>query len=340
MFVLGVDALNLVADRRGMGRFARTVLQGLRHRGDVEVRLIVRDSAHADILRDETGMAALPIRDLRRSAFDAVWYPWNGVRFTARSPNFVTIHDTFAFTRPHRELVARWREQAPIRRAIRTANAFTTISEWSADQICRLFPIARSRVDVINPIPDPFWRPIPLERARSPYVLFVAGPDERKNARLLFAAFERAFPYRDVMLVVAGTLLDRDEDALASARIAHQRVRPDDETLRELYSGALAVAIPSVAEGYGIMTVEAMACGAAVVAADAAALPEACDGAGLLAPPSDVDAWSDALSRVAGDASLRAALQRRSLERAARIDRTRPARAILELARRVAGDVR
>ncbi|MDQ2663477.1 MAG: glycosyltransferase family 4 protein [Candidatus Eremiobacteraeota bacterium] len=336
MLALGVDALNLVADRRGMGRFARTVLCGLRDVPEVRACLIVRDPAHAEMLRDEMGMNAVLLPDVARARLDAVWYPWNGVRFVPHSPHFVTIHDTFAFTRPHGNLIARWREQAPIRRGIRSADAFSTVSRWSAGEIQRIFHIDRSRVEVINPIPDAFWKPIAVPRPRSPYMLFVAGPDERKNAGLLFAAFERAFPYRDVMLIVAGKLRDGDEDALGSARIAQQRVRPDDETLRELYSGALAVVIPSLAEGYGVMAVEAMACGAPVIAADAAALPEACDGAAVLAPPTGLDAWSDALARVAGDSTLRAQMQRRSLDRAAKIDRTHPARAIAALARRVA----
>ena len=53
------------------------------------------------------------------------------------------------------------------------------------------------------------------------------------------------------------------------------------------------------------MVVEAMACGAPVVAADAAALPEACDGAALLVPPLDVIAWRDAMVHVDRDRDAR-----------------------------------
>jgi glycosyltransferase involved in cell wall biosynthesis len=84
------------------------------------------------------------------------------------------------------------------------------------------------------------------------------------------------------------------------------------------------------------MAVEAMSCGAPVIAADAAALPETCDGAALLVPPRDKDGWSAALRKVAEDDELRADLRRRSLERAARIDRHAPARRTYELLQSIA----
>ena len=316
-----------------MGRFARTVLAGLAAIGDLEVTLVVRN-ANADAgAREEPQDAVLSLSEARKQNFDAVWYPWNAMRFDLSGAKIATIHDAFAFTHAHGNPFARWREQRPIRRAIRDCDFLTTVSQWSAHEIARVFSTDPARFEIIAPVPAAFWQPS-APAATDPYVLFVAGPDERKNASFLFAAFERAFPDREVTLVVAGSLRALDERALAGARIAHRRVYPDDLALRALYCGALMVAIPSLAEGYGIMAVEAMACGAAVVAADAAALPEACAGAAFLADPTDLGAWADALRRVASEADVRKDLQRRSLERAARIDRLRPAKDLAALVRR------
>ena len=58
-----------------------------------------------------------------------------------------------------------------------------------------------------------------------------------------------------------------------------------DADLPALYAGAAAFAMPSLYEGFGLPCVEAMAAGTPVVAADRAALPEACGGAALLADP-------------------------------------------------------
>jgi glycosyltransferase involved in cell wall biosynthesis len=330
---VAVDAFNLVADRRGMGRYARTILTDFRERADLAITLLVRDPSHVPILQNEFGCAVETARAARTRRFDAVWYPWNGVRFELPAPKMVTVHDAFAFTHPAGDPIARWRERRPIRRALRIADRLATVSDWSANELARACAVDASRFSIIAPVPDPFWQPMPAQPVLRPYVLFVGGPDERKNAVTLFGAFERAFPDGDVTLVVAGTLRDADEATLRDSNIVHDRVRPDDEHLRELYQHAYAVAIPSVAEGYGIMAVEAMACGAAVIAADAAALPESCDGAALLVPPLDRDAWSAALRRVIEDDALRADLRRRSLARAARIDRDAPANQTLRLLR-------
>ena len=73
-----------------------------------------------------------------------------------------------------------------------------------------------------------------------------------------------------------------------------------DEDLRALYAGAAVFAMPSLYEGFGLPCLEAMAAGTPVVAADRAALPEACGGAALLADPGDADAFAAALLRAAG----------------------------------------
>jgi glycosyltransferase involved in cell wall biosynthesis len=162
----------------------------------------------------------------------------------------------------------------------------------------------------------------------------VAGPEERKNVPTLVRAFARAFARGQCELVIVGNVSANDAWIIERSGIRHERVRADDAALRELYSGALAVAVPSFAEGYGLMAVEAMACGAPVIASNAAALPEACDDAAILVPPLDVEAWAFALERIVNDTTLRETMREQSLGRAARIDRSEPARLMVSLIRR------
>jgi glycosyltransferase involved in cell wall biosynthesis len=81
---------------------------------------------------------------------------------------------------------------------------------------------------------------------------------------------------------------------------------PEDE-LPGLYAGALALAMPSLYEGFGLPCLEAMASGVPVVAADRAALPETCGGAAMLVDPEDPTAFGPALLSAAGNAQLREA---------------------------------
>ncbi len=332
-FRLAVDAINLAADRRGMGRYVRDILENWEHESDLELTLLVRDRSAVAPVRAEQPYSVRTIAQAQRERFDAVWYAWNGMRFDLPARRAVTIYDAFAFTQPHRNFVARQREQAPIARAARHANAITTISHWSAGEISRTLRVSQERIAVVPPARSSYWMPVDSQPSREPYVLFVAGPDARKNAPTLLHAFGRAFAQRELTLVVAGELRSEDARLLERSQIAYARVRPSDEELRELYSGAQAVAVPSYAEGYGLMAVEAMACGAPVLAADAAALPEACDGAAMLVPPRDIDAWCTALQRIATDANFREDLRAQSLARAARVDPTAPARGMLAILR-------
>ena len=332
---LAIDAFNLAADRRGMGRYVRRALYGLQALGEDDVQLIVRDRRKAQALEGEFDYPLIEARDLRDTPPDAVWYPWNGIRFAPHAPSVVTIYDPFAFTFPHKNLIARLREQTPIRRALREANLIVTISEWSANELRNLLGIAGARIAVVPPVIEPFWHPVAAS-GDSNYVLFVAGPDERKNASFLFDAFAAAFEGKNVELLVAGELNARDARSFARMRALKRRVQPDDAQLRSLYSGALAVTVPSLAEGYGLPAVEAMACGAPVIAANAAALPEACAGAALLIAPNDRIAWRDALQRVYADAQLRITMREAGLARVAQIDPLSPARRVLELARSLA----
>ncbi|MBV9270287.1 MAG: glycosyltransferase [Candidatus Eremiobacteraeota bacterium] len=328
---VAVDAFNLAADRRGMGRFARAVLEDFGAFEDLTLALIARDERDALGLREEFALETLPLRQAQKQWFDAAWYPWNGMRFEVAPFAVVTMHDAFAFTYPARDFVGRWKEQRPIRRASKLARELTAVSRWSASELARELGVDPSRFSITPPSPDPFFSPVDAQ-VTEPYVFAVGAPDKRKNVAFLIDAWHTAFPNKEVDLHVAGSLNDADERRAAECGV--QRSRPNDVALRDLYGRALVVAVPSIAEGYGLMSVEAMACGAAVIAADAAALPEACDGAAMLLPTDDPQVWSQALRSLAADQQALAELRAKSLARAARIDRTQSARTIAALLRR------
>lgn len=88
---------------------------------------------------------------------------------------------------------------------------------------------------------------------------------------------------------------------------------------------------PSYLEGFGLPAVEAMACGAAVVASDRGSLPEVLDGAGAMFDPHDADALATALARLLDDPAWRDELRSRSLRRAADFSWDASARRAIEV---------
>ena len=294
-----------------MGRYVRAVLRDLAVRPAIELTLLVRDpgaaAAYHAVVGQRVAVAVLRAAGHKR-AFDRVWYPWNGMRFAAAAPALVTINDDFAFAYPARGFIARRREQSPIRRAIRRAARFATISHWSRDALVARFGVARERFTVIPLAPDPIFRPGPeTSPCGEPFVLAVGSGDARKNVAFLVAAMEDAFPHRGVRLVLVGAPDAALTRRLRTARIPVETLaRVDDTALRRLYRTAAVVAVPSLAEGFGLVAAEAQACGAAVLAANTSALPEAVGDAGLTADPCDVNAWSGLLRLLVDDAAVRA----------------------------------
>jgi len=289
-----------------MGRYVRPVLRGLAARPDIALTLLVRNPRAAPEYHAVVGegVAVAPLWVARdRRAFDRVWYPWNGMRFRCTAPALVTINDDFAFAYPARGLIARHREQAPIRRAVRSAMHFSTISAWSRSALIERFALAADRISIVPLAPDAFFTPgVETSPFEEPFVLAVGTGEARKNVAFLIDVFERAFPGRDVLLAIVGNPETTLRPRLRAARVPIATLtNVDDEQLRRLYRTAAAVAVPSLAEGFGLVAAEAQACGAAVIAANTSALPEAVGDAGLLLDPHDVLGWTAGLRELVGD---------------------------------------
>ena len=79
-----------------------------------------------------------------------------------------------------------------------------------------------------------------------------------------------------------------------------------------------AFAYPSLYEGFGIPTLEAMACGTPVIVSNTSSILEVVGDAGLYFDPSSEEELLDALDKITDDASLQRKLVRRGLERSKR----------------------
>ncbi len=89
-----------------------------------------------------------------------------------------------------------------------------------------------------------------------------------------------------------------------------------DEALAALYSGALAFLFPSLYEGFGLPPLEAMACGAPVIASNRASVPEVCGNAALYFDPENNAELVHHIETVALSENLREELAAKSLRQA------------------------
>jgi glycosyltransferase involved in cell wall biosynthesis len=213
--------------------------------------------------------------------------------------NVVVIHDVAALRHPEaysRQYVAYQRALLPA--LARRARLLITVSEFSRRELIDVLGAPADRVRVIpEGVDERFAGPADPEPVRAhydltrPYVLVVATESRRKNLPVLAAA-ARALAERGVELVLVGS----GRPYLRTGEVPLRRLGyvPDQE-LPGLYAGALALALPSRYEGFGLPCLEAMACGTPVVAADAGALPETVAQAGLLVAPDDAEGFVQAL---------------------------------------------
>jgi glycosyltransferase involved in cell wall biosynthesis len=141
-------------------------------------------------------------------------------------------------------------------------------------------------------------------------VLVVGTLEARKGHDVLLRAVacRRGDEFR---VVFAGADPGRSSEIWALARqlgVADRLIllgRVSDSTLAGLYRDALMLCLPSLAEGFGLPVVEAMAAGLPVVASDLPAIREVTSGNAVLVPPGDVEALADAVTRLIADRDLR-----------------------------------
>jgi len=146
-----------------------------------------------------------------------------------------------------------------------------------------------------------------LER---PFILFVGTVEPRKNLHRVIEAF-RELDAAEMELIVVGPQGWKEDvgDALDGSRGRARTLGylPREE-LDVLYAEAAAVVYPSLAEGFGLPVLEAMANGAAVVTSAGTATEEVAGDAAILVDPLDVGAIARALQRLIDDRALAAAL--------------------------------
>ena len=235
------------------------------------------------------------------------------------APIFRTLHHIDDFAEP--------RLYEFEKRAIRHADHRFVVSEYWRRALKEEYGldsvIAHNGIDLDD------FEDLPARQSKAPTILFVGGLEPRKGLEILILSLPevRAVHPNAVLRVVAKTGF-RGVDSVEWFEHLADRARVDDavtfhesigqEELRQLYSDADIVVLPSRNEGWGLSLMEAMACRRPVIATKVGGIPELVrDGIdGILIEPDDTKALGGAITELLGNPALRARMGASGRERA------------------------
>jgi glycosyltransferase involved in cell wall biosynthesis len=243
------------SDPRGVGRYTRCLLEGLQATAAADAEIV---EAH------------------RPRHVDVFHTPWiNGALLRSPVPMVVTLHDLVPLKRRSEYLRSGMRfrlRYLAVQRAMRVIVPTQTV----ADDAIEHLSLDPGRVRVIAEAAAASMYARTQEEVASArdrydlpadYLLWVGGlqhPDPRKRVAALAGA------HRDLPLVLVGATRPWAHELPDVTLTGHV----SDDDLAAIYSGARALIFPSDDEGFGLPTVEALACGTPVVACDVPALRE------------------------------------------------------------------
>ena len=275
-----------------------------------------------------------------------------------RKRNVLTVHDLSIFTHPDKHeprIARRARRRLPI--MLRSAAMIITPTEAMKRELSERFRIEPDRIAVTPEAPRSNFRPLPITEAAAirkrlgiedDFILFVGTIEPRKNLLTLARAFDRILRETDrrPQLVIAGGAgwLSGDLHRFLRQVDFGDRLRMTgyvhDEELRALYSSCKLFIYPSLYEGFGLPPLEAMACGAPVVASRIPALIETLGDNARLVDPLNENELAKSIVELLSNETARQQMSSAGLKHAARFSWGEMARRTLEIYERVLKSLR
>ncbi len=335
---IGLDATPLLHGERAVRRNSRNLLQHLTamdavdwralyfdRKGDTEGRLGIDDEVLCrypmKVLMPAWKSIACPSLEwLTGDDMDLFYAPDLYFPPAKRTPILTTVRGLAYLAVPEHCSI---KNVQPLEKAFayarQHADYFLAVSESTKQDMLALTDIPEEKIFVSSHGVDPVFRRVDVFNARAfvlenfaverPYFLFVGAISTHKNVQLLVDALHKS-TLDTVDLVLTGpyeepftTQLREHIASLGLSERVHLigAIGQGGDTLVNLYAAAEAFLFPTFYEGWCAPPLEAMACGTAVISTQIPSVKEVTDGAAMLLPVDDVNAWAVHMEKVMED---------------------------------------
>ena len=203
------------------------------------------------------------------------------------APGIIFLHDIYCEFFPEdftsrRDKIIRLYNRIQYRMIARLAKRIATVSEYSKNEISKTFNIDSSEIIVIYSSADHMRSinadisifddfPVLIEK---PFYFSLGSLSKRKNIRWIL---EYAEKHPETNFVISGTSLSTVKVNELEKDTPKNIILPgylDDSKVKALMQKCKAFILPSYYEGFGLTPLEALTCGAQIIVANAASLPE------------------------------------------------------------------
>lgn len=339
---IGIDAGRVIRGHGGVSSYTRELIRTLVEEGVAHEIVLFDLDGKTPRRRDlEAALGPLPSRVSIASSsrteletIDLFHAPAFAMPPVGARRHVFTVHDLTVLSHPECHTVGnRVRTLASVAEALVRGATIIAVSDATRREALRLLALPSEDVEVLPPILSPTFsahgdagaddRVLRSRGVDGAYVLAVASLEPRKNIGRLLEAWtllpEELRQTHQLVVVTADGWLQskvrRRLDAMSRSRsVVNVGHLPAGE-LAALYRRARVFVFPSLAEGFGLPVVEAMACGTPVVTSNRSSLPEVAGDAAVQVDPEDPDEIATAVAAVLEDQALRRRLRDRGFER-------------------------
>jgi glycosyltransferase involved in cell wall biosynthesis len=363
---IGLDGIPLVSAKTGIGHYTLELARALATIAtDDEFELISPFAFNSSAFNEVLPANLKKVEARRRKFWWAVGLPlymrrsrtslFHGTNYEipvlSKCPTILSIHDLSQLLYPQTHLaqsVRRARYRLPL--MARAATKIITATEYVKKEVVEHLKVDAAKIAVTPYAPRRMFRPLPrseTEETRTRlgieenFILFVGTIEPRKNLITLLRALSEILRSTDLrpQLVIAGQegwLTGETMNYVESERLG-ERVKftgyITDEDLRALYACCTVCVYPSLYEGFGLPPLEAMSCGAPVIASNVPSLSEAVGDAAQLVPPTATQELAQAIVETIRDETKRSHFSHAGINHASQFTWERTARLTLEIYR-------